>query len=389
MSTVTIVPARGTIPAVARAATRAVTLRERDFEGFFQAPFACYPEGLWASPLKQDLAALLDPKRNPFFAGPGEGTYFTAWRGGLPVGRIAAHVHHASNRRYGVRRGSFGFFECVDDPDVALRLLDAAGRWVASRECTELAGCFDLTAVQEMGVVTAGFGGEPYTAMRYNLPHIPRLLAAGGFEPFFPMSTWEIDLDGLDPDALLGPAGRALDRDESLTWSRVDRRGLARHGHAIRELLNDGFRENAQFVSINQAEFDFQARGLTLIMDPRINVLVEEGGRPAGVCVCIPDLNPFLRATRSRVSIATPLHYLRHLRRRRRAVIVFGAVTPDLQNRGLGGVLLARVVRALQAAGYEQLGITWVSSENGPSLRFMQKLGARRLHSLSLFRKEL
>ena len=34
------------------------------------------------------------------------------------------------------------------------------------------------------------------------------------------------------------------------------------------------------------------------IMDPRLSVVVYHDGKPAGVIVCIPDLNPFMRACR-------------------------------------------------------------------------------------------
>ena len=44
--------------------------------------------------------------------------------------------------------------------------------------------------------------------------------------------------------------------------------------------------------------------------------------KPAGVIVCIPDLNPFVRACRSRLSMTTPWHFLRHRLTGDRAVII-------------------------------------------------------------------
>jgi hypothetical protein len=39
--------------------------------------------------------------------------------------------------------------------------------------------------------------------------------------------------------------------------------------------------------------------------------------------------------------------------------------------------------------GYTHLGISWVSDSNIASLRQMEKIGARPLHRLHLFRKSL
>jgi RimJ/RimL family protein N-acetyltransferase len=106
-----------------------------------------------------------------------------------------------------------------------------------------------------------------------------------------------------------------------------------------------------------------------------------------GTVICIPDLNGFLRATRSRIGLTTPFHFLRYRLHRRRAVIIFYSVVTDAQGRGLMGALLARTLAALREARYEQLGITWIADQNAASLRQMERIEARPLHRLHLFRK--
>ena len=51
--------------------------------------------------------------------------------------------------------------------------------------------------------------------------------------------------------------------------------------------------------------------------------------------------------------------------------------------------MLHRVIKALFEGGYRQCGVTWISDDNTASLRQMDKLGARRLQRLHLFRKGL
>jgi hypothetical protein len=53
------------------------------------------------------------------------------------------------------------------------------------------------------------------------------------------------------------------------------------------------------------------------------------------------------------------------------------------------GAMLARTVTALKDACYESLGVTWISDVNAASLRQMERLGARPLQRLHLFRKGL
>src|SRR5439155_802235 len=202
-------------------------LAERDFEAFFAVPLHCYAGTPYVSPMKSDLRRILDPARNPLFRdGHGDFTYFTVRRNGRPVGRIVAHVHYDANRCHGANRGSFGFFDCADDADVARLLLDAAEAWARSRGFTEIVGNFNLTIAQQIGVVTDGFENDPYTDMMYNPPHIPRLLATCGYEPVFPMSTFELDLERLDANPLLGPKQRELRGAPALTRAMLYR-GIA------------------------------------------------------------------------------------------------------------------------------------------------------------------
>ena len=144
------------------------------------------------------------------------------------------------------------------------------------------------------------------------------------------------------------------------------------------------------FVPLSSEEMRFQARDLAHVLDPRITALVHDDRGPAGVVLCIPDLNPMLRGMRSRLSITAPWHYLRfRLLPRRRAVIIFYSVSERMQGQGLNGAMLHRVTTALRKSGYRTLGLTWIADVNRASLRQVERLGARRLHRLHLFSKRV
>src|SRR5262249_30519634 len=160
--------------------------------------------------LRSDLARSLHATKNPLFRDFARRTWFTAHRNGKPVGRILAHIHDASNQKYGLERGYFGMFDCVDDEEVARELLGAAGAWLQARGCKESAGSFNFTVTQMIGVVTEGFERQPYIYQDWSPPHIARLLAANDFEPFYGLRTFEIDVRMLDPLGVLNDKAAAL-----------------------------------------------------------------------------------------------------------------------------------------------------------------------------------
>ena len=86
----------------------------------------------WVAPLGLMMRDMLTPKKNPFFD-HADVALFTARKGGKLVGRISAQVDHEHQRRYGDQLGYFGFFETIDDPEVARELLATAKRWLSQR----------------------------------------------------------------------------------------------------------------------------------------------------------------------------------------------------------------------------------------------------------------
>lgn len=365
-------------------------LRERDFEAFFSAPLYAYGEGsLYVSVMKHDLKKFLTAGINPLFQNDDDFTYFTVHHGGNPVGRIVVHIHHASNKIYNRKHASFGFFDCAPNSEAGIMLLSHAEKWALDRGCTEIAGNFNLTIAQQVGVVTDGYNNPPYVDMMYNPPHIPRLLKENGYEACFPMSTAEGVLSSLDEDRLLGENQKAVLSNKNYEWKSVNRFNLTKRLKDAHLLLNDAFKNNPMFVPLTSEEFKFQTASLADVIDPRISTVVYYKGRPAGALICIPDVNPLLKRIGSRFSLGALYHFWRYKKVCKRAVIIYYAVTQQLHSQGINGAMVYNTIKALKRAGYTHVGGTWIADENKASLRIREKAGIGTLHRLHLFRKEL
>ena len=364
-------------------------LRTGDLDAFHAVPREAYgSDTRYVSPLRADFARMLDAKRNPTFA-PGDLAWWTAHRDGRPVGRIVASVHERSNELHGTSRCQFGFFDCVDDEEVAAALLGQVEGFARERGLGEVAGNFNLTAMQQIGVMTDGFENDPFIDQIYSPPHVHRLLEGAGYERFFPMTTFVADLAGMDPEHALGPKQRELLADPGFSWAPVTRRTIEPRLEEARTILNDSFEGNPMFVPLSREEYMFQAADLKWVIDPRISAVLKHDGVPVGATICIPDANPLLRAMGSRIGLAAPWHYLRHRLTNRRLVLIYTGVASDWQGRGVGPLLLHRVASSARAAGYTSMGGTWIADVNAASLGQLHRVGAKPLHRLHLYRKAL
>ncbi len=362
---------------------------EKDFESFFQVPFILRrSNSLYASTFKPDLKKILSLE-NPIFKSTDDFTYFTIFKDNKLAGRITAHVHHAFNERYQTKKCYFGLFECVNDQEVADELFDCAEQFAISKGFTELTGNFNLTAMQEMGVMVNGFDKEPYILQSYGLPYYADLMVNAGFTPTFPMSTYEIDLTKIDAEAILSPKQKAILGNPEFEFLPISRSMYKGIKVDILDIFNKGFDQNPLFVPISMAEFDFQAKDLVYFMDSHISFLVKHNGVPVGVSIHVPDINPLLRATGSKLSLSFLYHFIKLKMKRERTLCIFSAILPEYQKQGVLGTMLHLTLKAMQKRGYKTFGITWISEQNKGSLRKIEDAKAAKLHDLRIFEKKL
>jgi hypothetical protein len=367
-----------------------ITLVERDFDSFFEVPFLVYPStSPWVAMLKSDLRDLLDTKKNPHWK-VAEGTYFTALRNGQPVGRLLVHVHHAANVRFSEKACSFGFFDAIDDVEVARALFTRAEVWGKERGLSLMRGNMNLTANQEIGVLTGGDHEAPFVAQMFQPAHISTLLERLGYVAKMPMSTFvQDDIKRLDPESLLLDKHRGLLSDPDYTWRPFRMNAFDDDVEIVRGLLNDAMDKNPLFVPMTPEEARFQLGPMEQIMDPALTRIAEYKGEPVAVTICIPDPNPLLKKMRSRLNPWSLLQFLWGRRRLRRASVIIILVRRDFHGKGIIGVLNRDLVKALQVGGYTAVGGTWISDTNKPSLRQIELLGMRPMHRLALFEKPL
>lgn len=368
----------------------AITLREGHFASFFNVPFLVYGDRYpFVSPLKSDLKAMLDFERNPFFKG-GVGRIYTAMRDGRPVGRIAAHMHARYIERYGVREAAFGFFDCVNDVDVARALLGAAEGFARAHKCTLIRGNMNLTANQEIGVMTSGEEHRPFLAQIYNPNYIGELLEACGYEATHPMSSFvQDDVQSFDVEPMLGDKHRALMQDKEYTFRPFDTKRFKEEVEAIRQVLNAAMDGNYLFVPMSEEEAQFQLGPLKLVMDPSLLQFAEHNGVPVGVTMCVPDVVPMLQEMRSRIFPTGWWTFLTKRKKLKGATIIIILTRPEYQSKGLTRVLFYLLFKALKEGGYTSVGGTWIGDDNTASLKSAEAIGMKPYHRIHMFEKEL
>lgn len=360
-------------------------LSRRDRRSFIRVARAIYPEDCpWVQPLDSIVSDHLNQRRNPFYR-HGYGQAFIALRGGQPVGRILAHVWNRHHRLHQERVGYFGLFECVNDPPVAKALLSAAAQVACDRGCDVLRGPFNITAAQEIGIVTKGFEHIPATDMVYTPPWYPSLLESAGLRCCFRMRTWRNDeITAVDPDTMLSSGHRVLETKHGLRIRLMHPHRRSAELEQVREIVNAAFVGNWSFVPITRREWEFQVAPLVPLLDPALVLFAEVQEVPVGVTFAAPDFAPVVRRLNGGLLRPTALSLFR---RQPTAVIILFAVRKQYQGLGVSRLLNAELIGSLKRRGYRSLSITWIGSDNHASMTQAKALGMRPLHDLAMYER--
>jgi hypothetical protein len=140
----------------------------------------------WIQPLNDDIESVFNTAKNKFFR-HGECTrWILKNNSNKVVGRIAAFIDKKTVTKNNKQpTGGIGFFECIDDKDVAFKLFDTAKDWLADRGIEAMDGPINFGERDSWwGLLVEGFHEPPYK-MNYNPVYYQEFFESYGFKIYF------------------------------------------------------------------------------------------------------------------------------------------------------------------------------------------------------------
>jgi hypothetical protein len=339
----------------------------------------------WMPPLRANQEELVGFKRHPFYDNA-EGQAFLALDGGRPVGRVHAILNHVHNRCHQENRGFFGFFESIDDAEVAAGLLSAVRQWLAAKGVTQIRGPVNPSLNYECGLLIDGFDSPPMFMMTHNPPYYGRLIEACGFAKVEDMYAFWGHIDMLDQlDAKLAFIVEECKRRFPIKLRRLDTRRFNQEVRMFLDIYNQSLQGTWGFTPLSEGEIEHLAKSLKHLIVPEMTTVAEIDGRPVGAQFGLLDYNPRIKQIDGRLF---PLGFVRLLWNRRgikRVRLISTNVIPEYQKWGLGLVIASRIVPEIKAWGIEEVEFSWVLESNKLSYGTLKRGGAKITKTYRLY----
>jgi GNAT superfamily N-acetyltransferase len=369
-------------------AVRVVPLRDRrDFRQFLKLPWRIYRnDPHWAPPLLFDQKQLLDRRKHPFHQ-HAEVEYFLAWRGEEVVGRIAAIVNRQHVEFHEEATGFFGFFESVDDIEVASALLTTAEQWVAARGMQQIRGPMSFSTNEECALLVDGFDSAPTVMMPYNLTYYPYLLEAAQYAKAKDLLAYLLD-DTTPPPRLVRGVERLL-RGQNVIIRPFNRKRFKEEVEKLTVIYQSAWERNWGFVPMLQEEIDNFADQMWWVANPNLCLLAEVDGEAIGFALALPDYNQVLRHLDGRLFPLGLFKFLWYRRKISTARVLILGLKPGFRRRGIDAMLYLRLWQEAPKNGYPVVECSWILEDNWDMRRALERMGARLYKTYRVYEKQL
>ncbi len=342
-----------------------VTKKER--KAFFQFPIKLYCDNEYFVPHPiADEEAEFNPEKNGAYA-YAESKMWLCYRGKEIVGRVAAILSHAYNKKQGVKQMRFTRFDVIDDIEVSKALIGKVIEWAKEKGMNEIIGPIGFSDLDKQGMLVEGFDRLGMYITIYNHSYYVRHMEELGFKKAVDWVEYRLTVPSPDSEIVT-------------KISRLSDRIAARYGYeiisvkgfksvepliyeALSNIMNEVFAHLYGVVEINDKQIKKEAALLKQVwIDDFVAAVKNKDGELVGYGFMAPSVSNVMRKYKNgRLSLAAILQLIKDMKNPEVVDLYNIGVKKAYQNTGVNVMIMAHALKSLAKHKVKYL-------ETGPEL---------------------
>jgi hypothetical protein len=357
---------------------------------FLKVPKRLYKDDkVWVCPLDNDIEAVFDPLKNPYF-GHGEAERWVLYDdNNNPAGRIAAFYDTNLCNTWEQPTGGMGFFECINNRDSAFMLFDTAREWLKTKGMEAMDGPINFGENDKYwGLLVNGFT-HPSFDIAYNPPYYQGLFESYGFQTYYNMEGFHLDITKPLPERFMKIAGWVAAKPgyefRHFTWKEQDKFAID-----FAKVFNETwptFRTN--FEPLEDVYIKGVLKKAKPIIDEEFIWLAYFNSEPIGIYLMFPDFNQILKHLNGRLDLPGIIKFL-YLKQRKtitRARGVLMGVVPRFQGLGIESAFILNLRKAFdRKPHYTEIEFSWVGDFNPKMRKIFISVGSVPVKNYKMYR---
>lgn len=288
------------------------------------------------------------------------------------VARCAALINPVYQEAKQEKVGFIGYFASAPgcEPQVQ-SMLERAESWLQAHGVTRCIAPFNGSSLLGMGLLTAAFDEESVVTFGWNPPYYPAYLTQAGYRPTYPLFVFTTDFAA----PLFRATVERATANRAFQVRPINKNKWRSDLDIFRELINEAFIHEWEWYPASLDEFDEFYSAMKPKIDPGLMLIAEIQGKPAGVCIGIPNWNTLLRGFQGKVGLPQMVQFLLRGGRYDSGGHVFAAVRPEFRGMGMGQILVASVCRTYEKLGLKKAFGYFINVDNPASCKMNEAIG--------------
>lgn len=272
---------------------------------------------------------------------------------GKVVGRICAMINPRYNEKYGTKRVRFGWFDLINDIEVARLLITVAEAWAKENGMDEIHGPLYYNTLGRQGMLIEGFDKLAPFSCLYNYPYYADLVQQLGFEKECDWVQYMMPADQGVEERMKAIADRMVKRYK-LKVADFDKlkkdKVMVRKFFRIYNESFDGIVHN--FIPFTDEEIEEECNQIMSQLSAKLCcVLMDEDDEVAAFGIATPCLSRAMQKAKGSLFPLGWWHVLKALRTYENIDLMINGAAPKWQNTGISAVFHGMMADQFKAAG--------------------------------------
>lgn len=352
---------------------------KKDIKAFLEMPLTIYKnEPNWIRPWDHDIENVFSHTKNKLFD-EGEAIRWIAYDDeGNCVGRIAAFYNKRLAAIEEQLTGGCGFFESIEDRELAFLLFDTAKEWLTKKGMKAMDGPINFgTRDYFWGLLVDGFYPPMYN-MNYNPAYYKDFFEAYGFQNYFNQYTYVKDIStnetGLN-QVVIDKANRLRETGE-FEFKHITKADYPFIAERFRDIYNKAWSKFSGVVEMTKKQSEELFRELKPIIDNKLIYFAFHKGKTIGFFIMVPNIYEAICHLNGKFNWWAKLKFLYHLKVKKSCTtinaLVF-AVDPEYQGKGIESGMIDAVRKSIgDTQRYSHMELVWVGDFNPLMMRMVE-----------------
>lgn len=328
----------------------------------------------YVRPLDIEIENIFNPKANSFHSHGKAIRWILQNDSGKTIGRVAAFIDEKKAFTFDQPTGGMGFFECINDKEASILLMDTCRNWLQQNGMEAMDGPINFGENDNFwGLLIFGFT-HPAIGMNYNPPYYQDFFESYGFNTYFEQVSNHLDLTKPMPERFAKIAEWVAKKD-GYRFEHFKMAQLEKYSKDFQNIYNNAWQFHENFSPMDDITVQESLAKMKDFLDERFIWFGYVNDDPAAFMVCIPDVNQIIKHMNGKTNIVAKLKFAYHRWKgtiNRLRVVIMG-VKPAYQKLGLESALIISAQKEVQKTNhYKEVELSWVGDFN-PKMRALHE----------------